>query len=207
MEQVRDRQIAAKWAHDLLKNNNFCVLDTETTGLDSAAEICQLAVLRADGVTLFDTLIRPSKPIPVQATKIHGITDEMVQAAPFFHESLISLLRAVGSQDLVIYNAEFDLKLLRQSARACGFHLAFPNSDWRPNRIFLNGGSIHCAMQYYSQWFGEWNEYHGNYKWQKLHGGDHSALGDCRATLALVRQMAASYSFTPVEQLGEMPNV
>jgi DNA polymerase-3 subunit epsilon len=45
-------------------------------------------------------------------------------------------------------------------------------------------------MHWYSQWIGDWNDYHGNYKWQRLPGGDHSALGDCRATLAVLKQMA-----------------
>lgn len=31
---------------------------------------------------------------------------------------------------------------------------------------------------------------HGNNRWQKLPGGDHSALGDARATLAVIRKMA-----------------
>ena len=31
-----------------------------------------------------------------------------------------------------------------------------------------------------------------NDRWQKLPGGDHSALGDCRATLAILHEMANS---------------
>jgi DNA polymerase-3 subunit epsilon len=46
-------------------------------------------------------------------------------------------------------------------------------------------------MHWYAQFVGDWNEYHGNYKWQRLPGGDHSALGDCRATLAVLKEMAA----------------
>jgi DNA polymerase-3 subunit epsilon len=46
-------------------------------------------------------------------------------------------------------------------------------------------------MQWYSQWVGEWNDYHQDYKWQRLPGGDHSALGDCKATLEVIRRMAA----------------
>ncbi|NJL65352.1 MAG: hypothetical protein HC903_30705 [Methylacidiphilales bacterium] len=84
----------------------------------------------------------------------------------------------------------FDLALIRQSLKARCLQIAFPTSDRRGCRIFVNGGSIHCAMHYYSQYVGEWNDYHGNYKWQKLPGGDHSALGDCHATLKIIKQMA-----------------
>jgi DNA polymerase-3 subunit epsilon len=46
-------------------------------------------------------------------------------------------------------------------------------------------------MRQYAAFVGEWNEYHGNYRWQRLPGGDHSALGDARATLSLLKRMAA----------------
>jgi hypothetical protein len=49
-----------------------------------------------------------------------------------------------------------------------------------------------CAMSNYASFVGEWNDYHGNYKWQRLPGGDHSAIGDCLATLELIKKMAAS---------------
>ena len=32
--------------------------------------------------------------------------------------------------------------------------------------------------------------FHQSYRYQKLPGGDHTAPGDCRATLALLRKMA-----------------
>jgi DNA polymerase-3 subunit epsilon len=45
-------------------------------------------------------------------------------------------------------------------------------------------------MLQYAEWFGEWNSYHQSFRWQKLQGGDHSALGDCFATLELIKRMA-----------------
>ncbi|MFB6287159.1 MAG: 3'-5' exonuclease, partial [Candidatus Bipolaricaulia bacterium] len=39
-------------------------LDTETTGIDERAEICEIAVVAADGTSLVDTLVRPTGPIP-----------------------------------------------------------------------------------------------------------------------------------------------
>ena len=43
-----------------------------------------------------------------------------------------------------------------------------------------------------AEWVGEWNDYRGSFRWQKLQGGDHSALGDCIATLETIRKMAAN---------------
>lgn len=190
-QEISDRTAASQWAKNLLEQSNFCILDTETTGLDSTAEICQIAVLASSGETLLDTLVNPNQWIEPEATAIHGISNATVKGAPKFDQVLINLLKAVGNRDVIIYNAEFDLRLLRQSLRPYGIQLAFPTSDRRQCRIFTNGGSIHCAMLWYSQWVGEWNDYHGNYCWQRLPGGDHSALGDCRATLQVLQQMAS----------------
>lgn len=48
-----------------------------------------------------------------------------------------------------------------------------------------------CAMGWYSQYVGERGK-RGGHKNQKLPGGDHSALGDCRATLKVLETMAHS---------------
>ncbi len=50
-------------------------------------------------------------------------------------------------------------------------------------------------MQLYSDFVGEWNDYFGSNKWQKLPGGDHTALGDCLATLEVIKYIAQ----TPVD--------
>jgi len=44
-----------------------------------------------------------------------------------------------------------------------------------------------CAMDIYAQFIGEINPQTGTYKWQKLQGGDHTALGDCEATLSIIK--------------------
>jgi DNA polymerase III subunit epsilon len=188
-----DRQNAAKWAYDLLQKRNWCVLDTETTGLANDDQICQIAIVSNDGQPLLNELVRPTIAISDEASAIHGITNEQVATAPSFDQLLIPILQAVNNRDVVIYNEEFDLRMIRQSLRPYGVQLAFPTSDRRGCRIFLNGGSIHCAMQQFSAWVGEWNAYHGGYRWQRLPGGDHSAIGDCLATVLVVCNMAASY--------------
>jgi DNA polymerase III subunit epsilon len=188
-----DKQRAAKWAFDLISHPDWVLVDCETTGLDRESQICEIAVLHPSGNTLLDTRVKPTVPIPPDASRIHGIKDEDVVDAPTFEQVLLLVMKAVGKLNVVFFNAEFEMKLIKQSLRPYGIQLAFPNSDRRQCRIFTNGGSIMCAMLQYSQWIGEWNESKGDYKWQKLPGGDHSALGDCRATLNVIRQMAASY--------------
>lgn len=66
-------------------------LDTETTGPDpSTAEICEIALILEEysgftptGVeTAFDTLVRPSVPIPPEASAVNGISNRMVESSP-----------------------------------------------------------------------------------------------------------------------------
>lgn len=193
---MTDQEKAALWAKELLERNNWLIFDSETTGLGNDAQICQVGTLTSTNPEGWQTFVKPTIPIEPAATEVHGIKDEHVQNAPYFDEVLIPLMKIAANRDVVIFNAEFDLRMIRQSAKARGIQLAFPTSDRRGCRIFLNGGSIHCAMQWYSQWCGEWSDYHGNYRWQKLPGGDHSALGDCRATLEVIKRMAAAAPVT-----------
>lgn len=185
---IDDREKSVEWASKILEEGNWCILDTETTGLGSHAEIVQIGVLTP--TTEWQSYVKPTTPITDSANAIHGIGYDQVVESRYFESVFLDIWKIVRSRDLIIYNAEFDLALIRQSLKARHFQIAFPTSDRRGCRIFVNGGSIHCAMHYYSQYVGEWNDYHGNYKWQKLPGGDHSALGDCHATLKIIKQMA-----------------
>jgi hypothetical protein len=47
------------------------------------------------------------------------------------------------------------------------------------------------VMVPYSDWVGDWDDYWGNNRWQPL-GGDHRALGDCRAVLRRLAEMGAA---------------
>ena len=81
------------------------------------------------------------------------------------------------------WDRNYDARLLRQTAERNGG--AVPSERWE------------CAMQRYAHFCGEWNDYHGNYRLQKLPGGDHSALGDCQAVLALLQSMAEADASLP----------
>jgi DNA polymerase-3 subunit epsilon len=45
-------------------------------------------------------------------------------------------------------------------------------------------------MLQYAAYVGDWSEYRGSYRRQPLPGGDHTALGDALACLALIKAMA-----------------
>ena len=172
---------ATTWARFLLARdpNSWIILDTETTGLGPQAEVVQIGVINGRGDVLMDNvLVRPKGRIEPDAARIHHITEETVKNAPSFLEVLPQLQDIARNKLLVIYNAEYDLRLLAQSAQA---HNAMP---------YLPYGGCDCAMLRYAEWVGEWNDYHNSFRWQKLAGGDHSALSDCIATLTVIVKMA-----------------
>lgn len=127
---------------------SFVVLDTETTGLGADAAVVEIAVVDADGQVLLDTLVNPGCEIPDEATAIHGITDVMVADAPTVEEALAMVERVVAGRHVVIYNAAYDTRLLPVIRTAAAL--------------------ITCAMRRFSILYGDWSEYHGNYRWKPL---------------------------------------
>lgn len=173
-----DRDAAIVWARNLLTDGGAVILDTETTGLDNAAEVCQIGVLSLHGKVLLDVLCNPTVPIPAQATAIHTISDADVLGAALFDEVHVILARLLHERPVIIYNADFDTRILRQSCEA---------HNCPPLEL-----EAHCAMEMYSQFVGDWNPRHGNYRWQRLPSGDHTAIGDCQATLRVIQRMATA---------------
>jgi len=173
-----EHRLALEWAQALLKRSDWVILDTETTGLGPKDEIIQIAIIDPQGRVLLDTLIRPSQPISPAASAIHGIMDSDVLSAPTYKEIRSQIEECLMGKTLVIYNADYDVRLLMQT-----------HARYNLGPILIKPRQIECAMLKYSAWRGElWPD--GSYKWQKLPGGDHTALGDCRATLKLIKTMA-----------------
>ena len=175
---------------------NALILDTETTGLGDDAEVVELAVIDCAGAVLLDTLVRPSGPVPAEAAAIHGITDAMLAEAPTWSELHARFCDLVEGRQVVIYSREFDVRVINQTARRYGLQ-APQGFD-----LVLDPGSIHCAMQAYAEFRGEWSAEKGQYRWQKLSAAAaqqgvtvtnaHRALGDCLMTLGVVRAMAST---------------
>jgi len=173
-----DQEIATQWARSLLKREDWVILDTETTGLSQIDEIIQVAIIAPDGSMLLDTLVHPKQPVSAAAIAVHGITNATLEESPTFREIYEQFKAVISGKTIVIYNASFDLRLIKQTLKT--HHLP---------QIEINPEQVECAMLKYSAWTGEiWS--HGNYKWQKLPGGDHTALGDCQATLEIIKKMA-----------------
>ena len=148
-------------------------MDTETTGLDNEAEIIEIAIIDLYGNVLINERVKLVKRKRfIRASEVHGIYYRDLKDKPtfdFFYPQLLQILR---NKIVLIYNAKYDARLLGQSKDACKMvDKPFYFSHWE------------CVMEKNKQ-------YLCLDRWPKLEGGNHSALGDCLATLALIKEMA-----------------
>lgn len=192
---MHDRDAAILWARKLFEHGEFVILDTETTGLDSASEIIQLGITDHEGNTRFNATIKPSERAEMddRAFAVHGIRIEGLQDHPNIAEHTDSIVTAIKGKTVIAWNASFDYRMLIQSFNA-----------WRiepPSIIHL--ANFECAMLQYAKFYGDWDTNRGQYRWQKLPNAVHGALADCRATLAVLQQMAE----TPLSTENEVAPV
>ncbi|MFI9332944.1 exonuclease domain-containing protein [Kitasatospora sp. NPDC052868] len=184
------------WAAAALADPTVVVLDTETTGLDSDSLLVEIAVITTDGEVLLDTLLHPGVPIPVGATRVHGITNEMVEGQPLFSDILVKLTGALMGRRVLIYNASYDVGRLRW-ALTLHYRMEGHADPEASAAAWLDSMTFADVMMPYSAFVGDWSDYHGNYRWQPL-GGGHRALGDCRAVLDVLCEMARGHGDVPV---------
>lgn len=172
----------------MIQDGNWLVLDTETTGLHYPAEICQIAIVDPQGKTLLDELVNPVGTIPADATRIHGIRNEDVANARDWHAVFKDVRGILANKDLVIYNSDYDTKLMNWSCKLRG--IVYDRtwiSEW-------------CAMLWYANIWKDLDDFYGTYRWQRLSNAAsqqklmvkdaHNALGDCLMTLALINKLA-----------------
>jgi DNA polymerase-3 subunit epsilon len=94
------------------------VLDTETTGLDPTeghriVEVaCIELVHHVPTGRKFHRYVNPERDMPEEALAVHGITADFLANQPPFAAIAEDLLAFIGSDRLVIHNAEFDLAFL-----------------------------------------------------------------------------------------------
>lgn len=94
------------------------VLDTETTGIDTRdghrlieVGCVELLHRRATGKH-FHSYLNPDRDIDEGAQRVHGISREMLADKPRFADIAAALLEFIGSDELVIHNASFDVGFL-----------------------------------------------------------------------------------------------
>ena len=99
-------------------------------------EVATVAII--DGVIVdgekWSSLIRPGRPIPAEASAVHGITDAMVEEAPAPETVAVELRRRCCDETLVFHNYPFDLPFLSALLRAGGAAPFYnPVTPWGPS--------------------------------------------------------------------------
>ena len=107
-----------------LEEAEFCIVDTETTGLSARSNyIIEIGMVRVSKLKIVETyhsLINPGKSIPYFITNLTGISDDDVYNAPFFEDILDDISGFIGERVLIAHNLHFDKGFLRYEFRRAG---------------------------------------------------------------------------------------
>ncbi|WP_052947924.1 3'-5' exonuclease [Aneurinibacillus tyrosinisolvens] len=172
----KGRSIFQEWD----RINDWLILDVETTGLDEEAEIIEIGVIDSQENILFESLIKPTIPIPEEATYIHGITNEAVAEAPNWSEVWPKLQSVLAGRLILISNEEFDKRMVMQT---CG--------KWGIQEPALQTA---CVMETYRLYEGvdRWtslDDIRFYERLEKSQGRSRRSIGDCLTVLELIRKI------------------
>lgn len=94
------------------------MLDTETTGLDpkSGDRVVEIGCVELVGRKFtgrkLHLYLNPEREVPLDAQRIHGLTDEFLADKPKFREVAAEFADFIRDAELVIHNAAFDIGFL-----------------------------------------------------------------------------------------------
>lgn len=159
------------YIHELV--NDYCVLDTETTGLSAYYdEIIEIGILRVRNNSIVDQysqLICPEYEISPFITMLTGITNEMVMDMPLINDVKEEVLSFIGEDIIIGHNTSFDIRFLNH-----GFDIQLQNR-------YMD------TVQFSRKVFPELDR-HGlsdMVKYLNLSNNAHRALADCISTKEL----------------------
>ena len=161
-----------------ISKKRYVAFDFETTGLsaidDEIVEIGAVRVENGEITAEYSQLIDPERPMPLIASQVNHITDDMLRGQPKIYEALPAFLAFVGDDVLAAHNASFDMRFLFQACVRARFKT--------PGRVF----DTMTLARY-------WPDVE-NRKLATLlmaagikNDEEHRALGDARALAALVK--------------------
>src|SRR5205085_1593485 len=105
----------------LLAAQRLVVIDVETTGWrpadDAIIEIARVTIDHGAITERWSTLVQPGRPVPPDATRVHGISDAMLADAPTPTAIAAGFREACAGDTLVIHNAGFDVPLVNTMLR------------------------------------------------------------------------------------------
>lgn len=161
------------------KNLRYVFLDVETTGLnpqdDAVVQVSAIRYIGGHPVDHISTYVNPRRMIPASATKIHGITNAMVQGAPTIDRIQKSLLKLIENAIIVGYNTKFDLNFLDKAFNGALDHVPYIDVlSMARSTLYLPNYRLETVAASFGI---------------KPDGHFHDALADCLATAAIFFEM------------------
>lgn len=158
------------------------VVDIETTGWSAASDaIVEIACVTIESGAIresWSSLVNPGRPVPAEATRIHGISDAMLAEAPVTSIVSAPFRERCGGTLLAIHNASFDLPFLAALLRR---HGAAPLYNPIVDTLGLARGLFGPGGNSLGELAGRMGIAHDN---------PHRALGDALATARLLLALA-----------------
>lgn len=149
----RQERIAAQAREIIAKKPVY--IDTETTGLTRSDEIVEISIIDHDGTELYTKLVKPNQSIPKDATRIHGITDQMVAVAQAWPIQWPHIRAILFGRLVAAYNVEFDSRMMEQSYQKY-------NLPWRERLEYVD------VLKLFSEYRGEYDPAHSSFRFFKL---------------------------------------
>jgi DNA helicase-2/ATP-dependent DNA helicase PcrA len=157
------------------------VVDTETTGLspfsDNVVELAYCILVSGHATAERSALIRSNKPVGV-SLHVHGISDEKLEQEGVAPEHAFAAMLQDSAGSLVVgHNVAFDLAIIRSHAARVGIEIPIASyvDTYEIARRFISCDSYRlgdlCEILHLP------------------HGTAHRALGDVKATVALLRAL------------------
>jgi DNA polymerase-3 subunit epsilon len=175
--------VAEACGSPLIEECAFAVVDVETTGSrawggDRITEIAIAVVHGARCEVVFESLVNPERPIPAMVSRLTGISQEMVRAAPRFAELADTVLAMLGGRVFVAHNARFDWAFVgAELRRARDVVLDGPRLCTVRLARRLVRGVRSCALDNLTRYFG------------LVNAARHRAGGDARVTAELLSRL------------------
>jgi DNA polymerase-3 subunit epsilon len=106
----------------------YAIVDIETTGGYAAAnDITEIAIVLHDGTLVtevYQTLIKPTVPVPYFIQSLTGITPALLEDAPGFPEVASIIYEKLQGRVFVAHNVNFDYSFIKHHLAANGFDLS-----------------------------------------------------------------------------------
>jgi len=176
---------------------DFIAIDFETAN-NLRSSVCSVGIVQVKNGKIYreiQSLINPLSEFHYYNTRIHGITEHMVHAAPTFEEFWPDMKDLVEGQLIIAHNASFDMGVLQECLRQ--IH--------EPSPHFEYGCSYRIAKKVWPQLYNHKLSTVSNYLGISLR--HHDALEDARAAAKITLEALQKTETSTVKQLAKLHNV